>query len=828
VNYKNKEMHFSGLINWITLVKIDAMRVVKIFFLIFLIVFSSQLNAQESKETATNKKTEELKVDAPSLSVIVPKAAELSDRYLLIEGNIQDLVDVANIKEKYKEISVYLNNFSKDLNKLKSDDELGYSELYILSEELKLKKQYFNEVDQPITAAIQRIEKLRINWLEEKKKWEGWKSQLNEDELPQQIKITFSELSTTINKALNVITKELNILIKLQETGYKNQTLINFLDSKLGSLIQQKRVNAFVDATVPMYSGKFFSQFNDKLWDNTKKGFSNIIIPNSSFFIINWWIGFFQIIITLIVIFLIRENREALKGSEKYSFLTNRAISAGLFFGVISVLLFYLYHDTSKLWTLVLLLIGGLSFCRLINVEKFPKWKKNFLFSLVGLLIVTAVLDLISFPIPLFRIFVLLASLVGTIGLFYWAKNYKLNATSKVAMLLLYIGSGYLFIIFLSQIFGKEVLALYMYDSFLRSIVSIVFVYVFLLMIEASIVGLFRSLANRSMSESSNHLEKSIKRVSAIINLLVLVFFLIPQLLVIWGVFKDLSTANSEIISYGFNIGDVHVSLGILITSICVLYGSLILSTVVGMILLKQKADENNLDIGTRASIAQLLRYFFMFFGFVLAIAVIGFDLTNFAIILSALGVGIGFGLQGIVNNFVSGLILLFERPIRVGDTVEVGETWAEIRKIGLRSTRVMTFDQADLIIPNADLVYNQVTNWTLSNKRARLILSIGAAYGSDVNLMMELLMDIGLNNDGLFKPRKPEVLFIGFGESTLDFELRVWVRDAQKRRFIKSDLLVKIDEKFRENNIEIAFPQRDLHVRSIDESAIVKTIIPK
>ena len=148
------------------------------------------------------------------------------------------------------------------------------------------------------------------------------------------------------------------------------------------------------------------------------------------------------------------------------------------------------------------------------------------------------------------------------------------------------------------------------------------------------------------------------------------------------------------------------------------------------------------METGVRVSIAKLVHYVFIFVGFVLALLALGFEFTKLTIMLSALGVGIGFGLQGIVNNFVSGLILLFERPVRVGDTIELEGRWAEIKKIGLRATIVQTFDQADVIIPNADLISNQVTNWTLSNRRVRLTISVGVAYGSDVPLVMEILME--------------------------------------------------------------------------------------
>jgi small-conductance mechanosensitive channel len=227
---------------------------------------------------------------------------------------------------------------------------------------------------------------------------------------------------------------------------------------------------------------------------------------------------------------------------------------------------------------------------------------------------------------------------------------------------------------------------------------------------------------------------------------------------------------------------------------------------------------------GVRLSIGRLVHYVLIFVGFSLGLIVLGFDFTKLTIMLSALGVGIGFGLQSIVNNFISGLILLFERPVRVGDSIELDGKWAEIKRIGLRSTNVQTFDQADVIVPNADLVTNQVTNWTLSNRRVRLTIPVGVAYGSDVSLVMETLMACPQANEMVVKTPAPQVLFLSFGESSLDFELRVWVTDADHRLKVRSELHQEIDRHFREANIEIAFPQRDLHLRSVDESVMLRS----
>jgi small-conductance mechanosensitive channel len=175
------------------------------------------------------------------------------------------------------------------------------------------------------------------------------------------------------------------------------------------------------------------------------------------------------------------------------------------------------------------------------------------------------------------------------------------------------------------------------------------------------------------------------------------------------------------------------------------------------------------------------------------------------------------------VNNFVSGLILLFERPVRVGDYIEFGGNWAEIKRIGIRATTVQTFDQADVIIPNADLITNQVTNWTLSNRQVRLVIPVRVAHGSDVTLVTETLMACAKANPKAAKTPAPQVLFLSFGESSLDFELRVWALDADEMMNVISELHHQIDRSFREAQIEIAFPQQDLHVRSMDESIILR-----
>jgi small-conductance mechanosensitive channel len=200
------------------------------------------------------------------------------------------------------------------------------------------------------------------------------------------------------------------------------------------------------------------------------------------------------------------------------------------------------------------------------------------------------------------------------------------------------------------------------------------------------------------------------------------------------------------------------------------------------------------------------------------ALSFAGIKFASLAIIAGALSVGIGFGLQNIVNNFVSGIIMLVERPVRNGDWIVVGNTEGYVQRISIRTTTIRTFDRADVIVPNSDLISGQVTNWTLGNTWGRLKLSIGVAYGSDVETVIETLLEVANNNAEVIKgnPKLPDpcALFLDFGDSSLDFELRVIIRDINRRRYVTSDLNRAINAAFRKQGIEIPFPQRDVHFR--------------
>jgi len=231
-----------------------------------------------------------------------------------------------------------------------------------------------------------------------------------------------------------------------------------------------------------------------------------------------------------------------------------------------------------------------------------------------------------------------------------------------------------------------------------------------------------------------------------------------------------------------------------------------------------QWLSRTRMERGARESVVTMTGYAGVAIAAVIALSVAGFSFTNLAIIAGALSVGIGFGLQNIVNNFVSGLILLFERPIRTGDWVIVGTTAGYVKRISIRATQIQTFDQADVIVPNSELISTQVTNWMLENPRGRVILPVGVAYGSDTRKVERILLQAAEAHEEVVTDGtspQPLVLFLSFGDSSLDFELRCFIRQIDLRLKVISDLNFAIDAAFREEGVEIPFPQRDLHFRN-------------
>jgi len=308
----------------------------------------------------------------------------------------------------------------------------------------------------------------------------------------------------------------------------------------------------------------------------------------------------------------------------------------------------------------------------------------------------------------------------------------------------------------------------------------------------------------------------------------VLIFWLVAVLLLLiftWGGKGALISNLLNWLTYPINIGKISFSLINLVYAFIALVLTHMLTKVWRYLIGEKVLVDSGLETGLQDSIITITVYTLWVFGILISLHIFGFGTTTLALAFGALGIGLGFGLQNIFNNFISGIILLFERPIQVGDDVEINGTWATVKKINVRATVVQTYDNASLIIPNSEFISAQVTNWSFKDKRLRRHIEVGVAYGSDIELVRSTLLEIAAHTKNVLKNPKPDVIFRDFGDSALLFRLRIWT-DIDNMLIVETAIRFDIDRLFKERGIVIAFPQRDVHLFVEDDSDGI--VVPK
>ena len=296
---------------------------------------------------------------------------------------------------------------------------------------------------------------------------------------------------------------------------------------------------------------------------------------------------------------------------------------------------------------------------------------------------------------------------------------------------------------------------------------------------------------------------------------LVLLIAVAPALFVLAGV--DVSAVRDLVARAfaGFRVGGVVISLSDIFFSVAVFVGILTATRVLQGALQRGPLAHSRMDSGIQNSLTTLFGYAGLVVAAIVGLGMLGVDFSNLALIAGALSVGIGFGLQSIVNNFVSGLILLFERPIKAGDWIVTASGEGIVKKISVRSTEIETFDRASIIIPNSELIASTVTNWTHKSALGRIRVAVGVSYDSDPDLVREILLKCGNDHPLVVRYPEPFVVWMDFGASSLDFELRAFISDIAKGLQVRTDLRYAIFKAFRERGVEIPFPQQDIHIRT-------------
>jgi small-conductance mechanosensitive channel len=316
-------------------------------------------------------------------------------------------------------------------------------------------------------------------------------------------------------------------------------------------------------------------------------------------------------------------------------------------------------------------------------------------------------------------------------------------------------------------------------------------------------------------------------------NLIIILASAVVAGLVGWGLLhQPQSTSLFGMLSAGarrflqwplFSIGKVPVTPLFLVKCTVFLIALSVISRLFRNFLAKRVLSHTSMDRGRQYSFVRVAGYVIFLLGLVIGLDTTGLNLRSLLVVGGALSVGIGFGLQNIVANFVAGVVILWEGPIKLGDFIDVGNTHGEVIRIGARGTWVRTFDNEVIIVPNSEFINSRVANWTANDRTVRLTIPLGVSYDSDLEMVRGVLLDIAQRNEHVLRDPAPAAMVTGFGDNSININLRVSTTTMTDRTgYLKSDLFMEIFRVFREKKIEMPFPQQDVHVRSIDAPLLI------
>ncbi len=382
-----------------------------------------------------------------------------------------------------------------------------------------------------------------------------------------------------------------------------------------------------------------------------------------------------------------------------------------------------------------------------------------------------------------------------------------------------------IFLIYISLVTGYIALAEFTANQIILSSAVLALLWLVLEIVDENIVGCFHSShsINHAISGMLGWRNRVTEQVGVVLTgllRLAVILITILALLIPWGYRARDWVEWITAAFFGFKVGDITISVAVILSAIVVFLVGVIITRALKSWLATRYLPTTKLDTGIRNSITTMFGYTGITIAAMMTVSFVGFDLTSLAFVAGALSVGIGFGLQSVVSNFVSGLILLVERPIKAGDWVVTSGGEGTVRKISVRSTEIETFDRATVIVPNATLITDSVVNWNHKSSMGRIKLAIGVGYDSNPQRVQEILLECANKNNGILDIPNPVVYFMDFGASSLDFELRCYLADVGYGLSVKSELRYAVFAALEKEGISIPFPQQDVHIKGFEPAA--------
>jgi small-conductance mechanosensitive channel len=778
---------------------------------------SGQQNSDEKVEPKSIPNADILKEADKTTTTLQQMSSSLTPQEIIL-----------SIEEKFPQFLKMTEEFQNDPDMQKLD-KLSASKLSDLQKKWMSHLSTVKGWEDNLIARSEKLEKDRTFLVETKRIWKITKTAANNENIPSQMQIRIDELIKMVKNVQNQYSQRINEVIKLQNIVSEKTNSIKVIITDIDDLLLQKKLRILSIDSKPIWvaiTTEEQQDITDYFTENLERH-SETLIEFYANYSENMIIHLILFISLLAFLLSLRRfgnklimDKEAAEISRE---ILNHPYSVAL---LVTLLLNQeLYPQSPNLISKLAQIMSLIPVLRLLPAL-YVKKIHQLLLTFIGIYFLNLIYVLSSEQALIHRIFLLLITILALIYLIWiirrkWLESIESDSgLIRFGSFIIYLFTLLLAISVLSNFLGNVSFASLLTTGSLASI------YMSFILLTSSLVII--GLLNLILSTKFAHLSRIVrihpKKIREKINKFV---YFIAALMWIYFTMRDFTVVAlvydwfDSIISERLQIGSVDISLGDVIVFFLTIYASIMISRFIRFILEEDIMVRMKLPRGVPAAISMLTNYAIIALGLLIAFSAAGIEMDKFTIMLGALGVGIGFGLQNIVNNFISGLILIFERPIQLRDTIAQGELYGDVTRIGIRSSTIRTFDGAEVIVPNANLISNEVTNWTLSDRRRRIQIIVGVAYGTDPEKVIGIIRETIKNIENILDTPEPLILFREFGDSSLNFDIRFWTADSTGWLALQSRVNVEINNAFKKAGIEIPFPQRDLHLRSVDKDVI-------
>lgn len=752
---------------------------------------------------------------APSIGELLPRVQDLIREAADARRQLAELGDVSELEREIDAIESEQTEVGDRVEQVLAHEYVRDDRVRRLLDRALFLQGRIDEAMEESTSRLQELGRLGSPWSARRDRWRSWRQERRSAE-PMAEPVYDEQVGRaleTIDGVLDGLNEALGPLVEVQERLQELDAANRDAVSRAEGVLQTWREMLFRATAPVLLSAEHREQLQAELVGEIRTGVAVALDEGFASSPREGGLLLMQIVLVLTLGWGLGRLRPKAPEGSRWAATLRHPWAIGVFVACTGV--GPLYEPLPPLGRLLLgTALAGSAVAIASGLFANPA-KRTAVYGVSAAFIALSALETVAMPVPVLRLILAGAVLLGVPAmLLLERRSPRAGAGGRLWFdLALYLGAVLFVLVLGAEVLGYHFLALWLFESaVVTAFVS--FVATFLIRLARGGLDLaFRSDDARRVELLSRIGGLLSRRLLGLVKLFVVAaagFYLLS----VWDLAESPGQAWHSLVNTGLRVGSGEVTVGGLLLAALAVYLAVSVSWVLRLILDRTLFEHRRFERGVRDSISTLLHYSLIVVGGFLALSVLGFDLSSFALIAGALGVGVGFGLQNVVNNFVSGLILLFERPVRVDDRVVVGDQLGVITKIGLRSTVLTTFDGAELIIPNGDLISEKVVNWTLSTQKARLVFPVGVAYGNDPARVIELLEEVGRSLPESLDDPAPVAVLVRFGDSSLDFELRVWL-DAYDQLFpARSSLATLVHRRLLAEGVEIPFPQRDVHLK--------------